>query len=159
MMGNKLENAVAAERESHAALDAEDFFTETISLRRENVDRLFFRLLEKIITAERERERMITGEIVLNKDELIASVYVCALELILFTYESELEFPWSLDVLRLAPIHFYKSIELVIRAEPELSREMVKHLNRIEERVLEELAWSVDSPLWQTLVRRADGVP
>lgn len=67
----------------------------------------------------------------LNKEELIASIYVCALELILFTYESEREFPWSLEVIRLAPVHFYKAIELVIRAEPELSREMVKHLNKV----------------------------
>uniref|UniRef100_A0A915AVX8 Retinoblastoma-like protein 1 n=1 Tax=Parascaris univalens TaxID=6257 RepID=A0A915AVX8_PARUN len=161
LMGDKLENAVAAERESRG-LDFDAAFTETISLRRENADRLFYRLLEKIVIAERERVSPNESpdlSVVLNKEELIASIYICALELILFTYESEREFPWSLEVIRLAPVHFYKAIELVIRAEPELSREMVKHLNKIEERVLEELAWSVDSPLWQTLARRADGVP
>lgn len=59
------------------------------------------------------------------------SVYACAVELLLFTYESEREFPWILDVLRLAYVHFYKVVELIIRAEPELSREMVKHLNKV----------------------------
>ncbi|VDM43314.1 unnamed protein product [Toxocara canis] len=161
LLGDKLENAVAAERESRGA-DFDTAFSETISLRRGNADRLFYRLLEKVVVAERERVPANESHdlsVVLNKEELISSIYVCALELILFTYESEREFPWSLEVVRLAPIHFYKAIELVIRAEPELSREMVKHLNKIEERVLEELAWSVDSPLWQTLARRADGVP
>lgn len=67
----------------------------------------------------------------LNKHELIASIYACAVQLILFTYDSEREFPWCLEVLRLSPVHFYKVIELVIRADPELSREMVKHLNRV----------------------------
>jgi retinoblastoma-like protein 1 len=58
-------------------------------------------------------------------------VYACAVELILFTYESEREFPWILNVLLLPHVHFYKVIELIIRAEPELSREMVKHLNKV----------------------------
>lgn len=30
---------------------------------------------------------------------------------------------------------------------------------QVEERVLEELAWSLDSPLWHSLNLRADGVP
>lgn len=30
---------------------------------------------------------------------------------------------------------------------------------QVEERVLEEFAWSLDSPLWPSLNRRADGVP
>src|SRR5699024_2079788 len=29
-----------------------------------------------------------------------------------------------------------------------LSREIVKHLNMIEEKTLESLAWTADSPLW-----------
>lgn len=30
---------------------------------------------------------------------------------------------------------------------------------QVEERVLEEFAWSLESPLWSSLQRRADGVP
>uniref|UniRef100_A0A0N5AMP1 Retinoblastoma-like protein 1 n=1 Tax=Syphacia muris TaxID=451379 RepID=A0A0N5AMP1_9BILA len=160
-MGSKLESAVEAEtREKGPTYD--ERFSEMISTRRAITESLFYRLLEKIAIAE--RQRLPTNEcfdlsMVLNKEELLTSVYACALELVLFTYKSEREFPWSIDVLRIAPVNFYKVIELVIRAEPELSREMVKHLNRVEERVLEELAWSFGSPLWQTLARRADGVP
>ena len=46
-------------------------------------------------------------------------------------YGSEREFPWSLELVGIAPINFYKIIELVIRAVPDLSREHVKHLNRV----------------------------
>lgn len=75
------------------------------------------------------------------------------------TYGSERHFPWSIETIQMPAVNFYKIIEVVVRAEPELSRDMVKHLNRCEERVLEELAWSVDSPLWGAIARRADGVP
>jgi hypothetical protein len=75
------------------------------------------------------------------------------------TYACERDFPWSIITLSIPAVNFYKIIEVVIRAEPELSRDMVKHLNRCEERVLEELAWTSDSPLWTSIARRADGVP
>lgn len=30
-----------------------------------------------------------------------------------------------------APVNFYKIIELVVRAEPDLSRDIVRHLNKV----------------------------
>lgn len=44
------------------------------------------------------------------------------------TYGSERDFPWSLDAIQIPAISFYKIIEVVVRAEPELSRDMVKML-------------------------------
>lgn len=32
---------------------------------------------------------------------------------------------------RVAPVNFYKIVELVVRSEPELSRDMIKHLNKV----------------------------
>lgn len=46
-----------------------------------------------------------------------------------------------------------------MKAEPGLARDSVRHLNWMEERVLEEFGWSTESPIWLTLSRRADGVP
>lgn len=40
-------------------------------------------------------------------------------------------FPWCLGALQLSSYHFYKVIELLIRAEDGLSREIVKHLNHV----------------------------
>ncbi|EPY78309.1 hypothetical protein CB1_001108057 [Camelus ferus] len=50
-------------------------------------------------------------------------------------------------------------IEVVIRSEEGLSRDMVKHLNSIEEQILESLAWSHDSALWEALQASANKVP
>lgn len=41
------------------------------------------------------------------------------------TYGSERDFPWSIDALPMPAVNFYKIIEVVVRAEPELSRDMV----------------------------------
>lgn len=42
-------------------------------------------------------------------------------------------------------------IEVLVRSEQSLFREAVKHLNQVEEQVLESLAWTRDSPLWHSL--------
>uniref|UniRef100_A0A915D7Q7 Retinoblastoma-associated protein n=1 Tax=Ditylenchus dipsaci TaxID=166011 RepID=A0A915D7Q7_9BILA len=128
-------------------------FSTTIKQRKENVEALFYRLLYQVISYDRERganggvESTEDLSTILYKVDFIGSLWICALELVVFTYASEREFPWSAEVAQVAPVNFYKIIELIVRAEPDLSREMVKHLNKVEERVLEELAWSMDSPL------------
>ena len=50
-------------------------------------------------------------------------------------------------------------IEVFIRAEEGLSRDMVKHLNSIEEQVLEKEAWTRDSALWTALGASGHQVP
>ncbi|CDQ60655.1 unnamed protein product [Oncorhynchus mykiss] len=49
-------------------------------------------------------------------------------------------------------------IEVLVRAEQGLFREVVKHLNQVEEQVLESLAWRGGSPLWDS-VREAKNQP
>lgn len=50
-------------------------------------------------------------------------------------------------------------IEVLVRSEQGLFREVVKHLNQVEEQVLESLAWTRKSPLWESLRRAKDHVP
>lgn len=50
-------------------------------------------------------------------------------------------------------------IEVFIRSEEGLSRDMVKHLNAIEEQVLESRAWASDSALWSALEAAGGKVP
>lgn len=50
-------------------------------------------------------------------------------------------------------------IEVLVRSEQGLFREVVKHLNQVEEQVLESLAWTSNSPLWETLRGAKDQVP
>ncbi|TKR93962.1 hypothetical protein L596_008320 [Steinernema carpocapsae] len=160
-MGEKLENKVAEEQDLPDGGIFDVVFSSMVEMRRAEVETLFYRLLVKILICDRERNVNESADMteVIYKEEFIVSLWAAALQVILYTYESQRDFPWCITLLQLAPVSFYKIIELVIRAEPDLSRGMVKCLNKVEERVLEELAWVFTSPLWTTLLRRADGVP
>ena len=51
-------------------------------------------------------------------------------------------------------------IEVLIRAEEGLARDVVKHLQRIEEQILESKAWARSSPIWDAIATCGDqGVP
>ncbi|KAG7232287.1 hypothetical protein INR49_009072 [Caranx melampygus] len=69
------------------------------------------------------------------------------------------DFPNVITVFQLPAYHFYKVIEVLVRSEQSLFREVVKHLNQVEEQVLESLAWTRDSPLWESLRGAKDQVP
>lgn len=59
------------------------------------------------------------------------TLFACCLEIVIYSYNSQRTFPWVLDALNIAPYHFYKVIEVTVRAEDQLSRDMVKHLNLV----------------------------
>lgn len=40
-------------------------------------------------------------------------------------------FPWIIDIFEIPAYYFYKVIEVLIRAEEGLSRDIVKHLNHV----------------------------
>lgn len=89
-------------------------------------------------------------------------MFACCLEIVIYSYKSnDKVFPWILKALNLDAYYFYKVIEIIVRTEDQLSRDVVKHLNQIEEKILESLAWQSDSPLWQTIesLCAKDGVP
>lgn len=50
-------------------------------------------------------------------------------------------------------------IEVLVRAEEGLVREVVKHLNHVEEQVLESLAWEETSPIWDSIKVAKNRVP
>ncbi|KAF3832326.1 hypothetical protein F7725_025991 [Dissostichus mawsoni] len=102
----------------------------------------YYRILENILSQEKER---------LGIEDGSRCLVACCLEITIFSNSLPYEFPLLLQVLTLAPYHFIKVIELVLRAERCLPRDMVTHLSQSEERVLESLAWTTDSPLWKAI--------
>ena len=48
---------------------------------------------------------------------------------------------------------------MIIRTEDGLPRDVVKHLQRIEEQILESRAWTGSSPLWDAIAKDPNGVP
>ncbi|VDP04897.1 unnamed protein product [Soboliphyme baturini] len=124
---------------------------------RHSSEMLYYRFLEKIIGDEKERSQSNDIANALKLEQFHRSLFACSAETVRYLYGNKKSFPWLLGVFNIQAFHFYKIIEVVIRADLELNRDTVKHLNDIEERVLEELAWTKDSVLWSE--KSIDSVP
>ncbi|TSZ40536.1 Retinoblastoma-like protein 1 [Bagarius yarrelli] len=120
---------------------------------------LYFKILENVMVQETKRLQGKDMTVLLEQDVFHCSLLGCCLEVVLFAYSSQRIFPWILETLQLSPFYFYKVIEVFIRSEEGLSRDMVKHLNVIEEQVLESRAWTKDSVLWEALKKANFAVP
>ncbi|EMP32412.1 Retinoblastoma-associated protein [Chelonia mydas] len=115
--------------------------------------RLYYRQMESMLKSEEERLSVHNFSKLLNNNIFHTSLLACAVEVVMATYgrnasqtdgtstETDLSFPWILNVLDLKAFDFYKVIESFIKAEPSLTREMIKHLERCEHRIMESLAW------------------
>ncbi|XP_041096013.1 retinoblastoma-like protein 1 [Polyodon spathula] len=120
---------------------------------------LYYKILENVMAQETRRLHGKDMAVLLEQDIFHHSLVACCLEVVLFAYSSQRTFPWIINVFKLRPFYFYKVIEVVIRSEEGLSRDMVKHLNSIEEQILESRAWSQDSALWECLSAAQNKVP
>ncbi|KAJ9576035.1 hypothetical protein L9F63_007135, partial [Diploptera punctata] len=118
---------------------------------------LYYKLLENILVDERKKKPEFDLTSLLEQEVFHQSLFACCLEIVNYSYNSQRTFPWILDSLNVEPYYFYKVIEIIVRAEDQLSRDMVKHLNLIEEKILEALAWRSESPLWENI--RSSGLP
>ncbi|KAL0968597.1 hypothetical protein UPYG_G00269000 [Umbra pygmaea] len=119
---------------------------------------LYYKTLEAII--EQEKKRLGDADLsgILEQDVFQRSLLACCLEIVIFSYRPPGDFPRVIHIFQLPAYHFYKVVEVLVRAEQGLFREVVKHLNQVEEQVLENLAWRVGSPLWDS-VRAAKNQP
>ncbi|KAK9529736.1 hypothetical protein VZT92_013811 [Zoarces viviparus] len=120
---------------------------------------LYYKILENVLVQENKRLHGKDMSVLLEQDIFHCSLMACCLEVVLFSYSSQRTFPWIINIFKLTPFYFFKVIEVFIRSEEGLSRDMVKHLNLIEEQVLESRAWSADSALWSALQAAGNRVP
>ncbi|NXN16455.1 RB protein, partial [Indicator maculatus] len=126
--------------------------------------RLYYRVMESMLKSV--RQVLITFFFLsklLNDNIFHTSLLACAVEVVMATYvrnasqsdttsaETHLSFPWILNVFDLKAFDFYKVVESFIRAEPSLTREMMKHLERCEHQIMESLAWQSGSPLFDLI--------
>ncbi|XP_062300088.1 LOW QUALITY PROTEIN: retinoblastoma-like protein 1 [Scomber scombrus] len=120
---------------------------------------LYYKILEYVMVQETKRLHGKDMSVLLEQDIFHCSLMACCLEVVLFSYSSQRTFPWIINVFKLPSFYFFKVIEVFIRSEEGLSRDMVKHLNLIEEQVLESRAWTADSSLWSALQAAGNKVP
>ncbi|XP_036386946.1 retinoblastoma-like protein 1 [Megalops cyprinoides] len=120
---------------------------------------LYYKILENVMAQEIKRLHGKDMAVLLEQDIFHRSLMACCLDVVLFAYNSQRTFPWIIEVFNIRPFYFYKVIEVFIRSEEGLSRDMVKHLNNIEEQILECRAWTSDSALWEALEAAHKKVP
>lgn len=120
---------------------------------------LYYKVLESIIEQEKKRLGDVDLSSILEQEIFHKSLLACCLEITIFSYKPPGNFPQIMVMFELASYHFYKVIELLIKAEEGLCREVVKHLNQIEEQILESMAWAEDSPLWDKIKDNEGKVP
>ncbi|NWR47576.1 RB protein, partial [Regulus satrapa] len=128
--------------------------------------RLYYRVMESMLKSVILGQVLITSFLfskLLNDNIFHTSLLACAVEVVMATYgrnasqsdstgaETDLSFPWILNVFDLKAFDFYKVIESFIKAEPSLTREMIKHLEHCEHRIMESLAWQSGSPLFDLI--------
>ncbi|XP_028941482.1 retinoblastoma-like protein 2 isoform X3 [Antrostomus carolinensis] len=120
---------------------------------------LYYKVLESVIEQERRRLGDADLSAILEQDVFHRSLLACCLEIITFTYKPPGNFPFITEIFDIPVYHFYKVIEVFIRAEDGLCREVVKHLNHIEEQILESMAWKQESILWDRIRDNENRVP
>nr|XP_033475222.1 retinoblastoma-like protein 2 isoform X1 [Epinephelus lanceolatus] len=116
-----------------------------------NAQELYYRFLETLAIQERERKGISDISGILGNGLFQSCLVACCLEITISTNRLPCDFPLLLLILKLAPYHFLKVIELVLRAEGDLSRPVFRHLAQVEEKILESLAWTSHSPLWEDI--------
>nr|DBA32982.1 TPA: hypothetical protein GDO54_000720 [Pyxicephalus adspersus] len=124
--------------------------------------RLHYRVMESILKSEEERLSIHNFSKLLNNGTFHTSLLACAVEVVMAAYggnpspsqsnaETAVSFPWILDVFEQKPFDFHKVIESFIKAEQCLTKEMIKHLERCENMIMESLAWQSGSPLFDLI--------
>ncbi|KAM9607303.1 retinoblastoma-like protein 2 isoform 1-T2 [Trichechus inunguis] len=120
---------------------------------------LYYKVLETVIEQEQKRLGDMDLSGILEQDAFHKSLLACCLEVVTFSYKPPGNFPFITEIFDVPLYHFYKVIEVFIRAEDGLCREVVKHLNQIEEQILDHLAWKPESPLWDRIRDNENRVP
>ncbi|XP_047462605.1 retinoblastoma-associated protein isoform X2 [Mugil cephalus] len=136
---------------------------------------LYYKVMEAMLKSEEKRLSVQNFSKLLNHSTFHTSLLACALEVVMATYgessfknggfnggggdtaETGVCFPWILDVFNLAAFDFYKLIESFIKAEPTLSKDIVKHLETCENLIMERIAWRTGSPLFDLLKQEHEG--
>ncbi|KAM9366298.1 retinoblastoma-like protein 2 [Symphorus nematophorus] len=111
----------------------------------------YYRILESRARQEKERLGIRDISVPMEHEVFQSCLVACCLEITIFSNHLPCDFPLTLHILKLSPYHFWRVIELVLRAEGGLPRAVVRHLAQVEENVLESLAWTSDSLLWEDI--------
>ncbi|KAL0905417.1 hypothetical protein M5K25_023837 [Dendrobium thyrsiflorum] len=104
--------------------------------------KLYYRVLESICKAESQRLSDNNLTSLLSSERFHRCMLACASELVLATHKTvTMMFPAVLERTGITAFDLSKIIESFVRHEETLPRELKRHLNSLEERLLESMSW------------------
>ncbi|MBA0665708.1 hypothetical protein Goklo_002192, partial [Gossypium klotzschianum] len=121
--------------------------------RRLEARKLYYRVLEAMCTAEAQILHAPNLTSLLTNERFHRCMLACSAELVLATHKTAtMLFPTVLDRTGITAFDLSKVIESFIRHEESLPRELRRHLNSLEERLLESMVWDKGSSMYNSLI-------
>ncbi|CAM0873627.1 unnamed protein product [Alopecurus aequalis] len=121
--------------------------------RKMEASKLYYRVLEAICRAESLNNNVNNLTPLLSNERFHRCLIACSAELVLATHKTVIMmFPAVLESSGLTAFDLSKIIENFVRHEESLPRELKRHLNSLEEQLLESMAWEKGSSLYNSLV-------
>ncbi|XP_007010834.2 PREDICTED: retinoblastoma-related protein [Theobroma cacao] len=115
--------------------------------------KLYYRVLEAMCTAEAQILHATNLTSLLTNERFHRCMLACSAELVLATHKTAtMLFPTVLDRTGITAFDLSKVIESFIRHEDSLPRELRRHLNSLEERLLESMVWDKGSSMYNSLI-------
>ncbi|KAK9161121.1 hypothetical protein Syun_007462 [Stephania yunnanensis] len=121
--------------------------------RRTEALKLYYRVLEAMCKAEAQILHATNLTSLLTNERFHRCMLACSAELVLATHKTvTMLFPVVLERTSITAFDLSKVIESFIRHEESLPRELRRHLNSLEERLLESMVWEKGSSLYNSLI-------
>ncbi|KAL0787749.1 hypothetical protein Bca101_003995 [Brassica carinata] len=121
--------------------------------RRLEAIKLYYRVLETLCRAEAQILHATNLNTLLTNERFHRCMLACSAELVLATHKSiTMLFPAVLERTGITAFDLCKVIESFIRYEDSLPRELRRHLNSLEERLLESMVWEKGSSMYNSLI-------
>ncbi|KAL5700551.1 Retinoblastoma-related protein 1 [Ranunculus cassubicifolius] len=121
--------------------------------RRMEALKLYYRVLEAMCTAEAQVVNPNNLTSLLTNERFHRCMLACSAELVLATHKTvTMLFPVVLERTGITAFDLSKVIESFIRHEESLPRELRRHLNSLEERLLENMVWEKGSSMYNSLL-------
>lgn len=107
----------------------------------------YWTILEKLLNQESKNPGPRASSI-LGFGLIQRLLVACSLQIAIETNRLPCDLPELLQILKLSSYDFLKAVMLVFRVTEDVHRVGVGHLVQMEEKVLESLVWTSNSPLW-----------
>ncbi|CAI0474176.1 unnamed protein product [Linum tenue] len=121
--------------------------------------KLYYRVLEAMCTAEAQILHVANLTSLLTNERFHRCMLACSAELVLATHKTvTMLFPAVLERTGITAFDLSKVIEGFVRHEDSLPRELRRHLNSLEERLLESMVWEKGSSLYNSLTVARPGL-